>query len=126
MRNQAQGPKAEPYMMSWSNSKEARMAGLGKMRSNEIKKTVNWRCVNREREVNGNLDFWLELPFTKMEKPAGQADLEETIRTLWVSDYTEDIQNKQIHGESGDQGRSPSWRLMSRQLSEKRVYLKPC
>lgn len=88
MRYPAQGPKAKPYMMYWSNSKEARMAGLGKMRSNEIKKAVDWRCVSREREVDGNLDFWLGLPFTKMEKPAEQADLEETIRTLWVSDYT--------------------------------------
>lgn len=61
-----------------------------------------------------------------MEKPAGQANLEGTIRTLRVSDIKEDIWSEQFHSEPGDQGRGLSWRLMSRQLSEYRVYLKPC
>lgn len=55
MRDPAEGPKAEPYMIYWSNSKEARMAGLGKMRSNEIKKTVVGDVL--VEEVNGSLDF---------------------------------------------------------------------
>lgn len=50
------------------------MAGLGKMRSVRSKRQWLETCG---KKVNGSLDFWLELPFMKMEKPAGQADLEE-------------------------------------------------
>ena len=83
-------------------------------------------CQKRKRSERQLLDFWLGLPYTKMEKPAGQANLEGTIRTLCVSDIKEDIWSEQFHSEPGDQGRGLSWRLISRQLSEQRVYLKPC
>lgn len=75
--------------------------------------------------MNGSLDFWLELPF-EMESLAGQADLEETIRDfvgirLYRKTYriNNSMVNLEIRGEV-------QARLMSRQLAEKRVYLKPC
>lgn len=49
MRDPAEGPKAEPYMIYWSNSKEARMAGLGKMRRMRSKTVVGDVLVEKEK-----------------------------------------------------------------------------